>query len=203
MIQLFSGTPGSGKSLHMAAEISHYCNHWKDRLVICNFPVNTEKFRHPERFIYLSNRNLENPKLLLQIICDFYVDHPLKEAQIFLFIDECQVLFNARNWRQTSENGWLPFFSQHRKYGIDIYLVAQFDEMIDKQIRCLIEYEILHRKLTNFGFIGGLIKIFTFGDVFIAIQRWYTINQRTGVEFFKARKKYYRIYDTFATFQDV
>ena len=202
MIQLYSGTPGSGKSLHMASEIYHYCNSWKDRLVICNFEVNTSGFKHPERFIYLSNKNLSTPKMLIEIITDFYKDHELKEGQIFLFIDECQILFNARRWRDNADSGWLPFFSQHRKYGVDVYLIAQFHEMIDKQIRTLIEYEVIHRKISNFGPIGTLLKIVTFGDVFIAVTHWYSINQKTGSELFKARKKYYRIYDTFNTFNN-
>ena len=37
------------------------------------------------------------------------------------------------------------FFSQHRKLGYRVILVAQFSEMIDKQIRALIEYEYIHR----------------------------------------------------------
>lgn len=203
MIRLFSGTPGSGKSLHMASEIYAYCNSLRNHLVIANFEVNTSRFRHPERFFYLSNANLRSPKLLLEIITDYYKDHSLKEGSIVLFIDECQVLFNSRNWRDTNESGWLPFFSQHRKYGVDIYLVAQFDEMIDKQIRSLIEYEVIHRKLSNFGIIGGLLGILSFGGLFIAVEHWYTINQRTGIEFFRARKKYYSLYDTFNTFSQV
>ena len=60
MIKLYSGTPGSGKSLHMAKDILYYCNCRRDRLVICNFEVDYSRFKHPERYIFLSNNDLKD-----------------------------------------------------------------------------------------------------------------------------------------------
>lgn len=201
MIYLYTGTPGSGKSLHLARELYHYLNAHRDRLVLCNFDIDLSRVKHPERYIYLSNRALRDPSTLIQILHEYYLDYPLKERSVVLVIDECQILFNSRDWRSTNDSGWLPFFTQHRKFGADIYLVAQFDEMVDKQIRSLVEYEVVHRKISNFGIFGGILKLLTFGELFIAIERWYGINQKTGQEFFKARKKYYSLYDTFNTFK--
>lgn len=201
MIMFYSGTPGSGKSLHMAREIYLYLNSRHDRLVICNFQVNLDGLRYPERFVYLSNRELSTPNALYGVISGWYEKgHALKENNIIIFIDECQIIFNARRWNESGRNEWLEFFSQHRKYGCDIYLVAQFDGMIDKQIRTLIEYEVIHRKVSNFGLLGKLVRLFTFGDVFIAVEHWYSINEKTGQEIFRARKRYYSLYDTFNTF---
>ena len=76
------------------------------------------------------------------------------EDQILLVIDESQLIFNARDWQKAGREKWLSFFSQHRKYGYHIILVAQFDRMIDRQIRSLIEYEYVHRKVGNYGIKG-------------------------------------------------
>ena len=201
MIQLFSGTPGSGKSLHMAKMIYDYSSYRKDRLIIVNFEIDTDKLRFPDRVVYVSNNDL-TPEFLKKTAEEFYYTHPLKEGSILLFIDECQILFNARNWNEKGRLEWLSFFSQHRKYGFDIFLVAQFDMMIDKQIRSLIEYEQIHRKVSNYGFLGTLVKLFAFGDLFICVEHWYTIKKKTSQSFFKARKKYYSLYDTFKHFEN-
>lgn len=202
MIYLYSGTPGSGKSLHTARLITEYGNSHKDRLIFTNFVIDTTHFKHPERFIFIENKDL-SIKYLEDSAIEFFNSHKRKEGSLVLFLDECQILFNARSWHEKSRMDWLTFFSQHRKFCFDIYLIAQYDIMIDKQFRTLIEYETVHRKLTNIGFIGWLIKIFTFGDLFIAVTRFYQLDHKIHTEFFKARKKYYRIYDTFAVFDSV
>lgn len=200
MINLFSGTPGSGKSLHMAKMLMYLLNRRKESLVICNFEIDLSRIKHPERFIYVSNYGL-TPEFLRLCAIDWYHDHELREGSISLFIDECQIIFNARQWNMDGRSDWLVFFTQHRKYGFNVYLTAQFDLMIDKQIRALLEYEVVHRKITNFGVIGGLLQLFLLGKpLFIAVERWYSLNEKTGSSYFFARKKYYRLYDTFNTF---
>lgn len=199
MIKLYSGTPGSGKSLHMARDIYYDLNKRYNRLVICNFPVNLDRVKHPERFVYVPNNEL-TPDRVISLVRDFFRGKKIKENDVCLYIDECQLIFNARTWNEDGRKEWLSFFTQHRKYGVYCVLVAQFDEMIDKQIRKLIEYETLHRKITNFGVLGFFLKIITFGDCFLAVDRWYTINQKIGTDIFKASKKYYSLYNTFDTF---
>ena len=201
MIQLFTGTPGSGKSLHMAKEIYHYANRKKDTLIICNFDIVTEKFKYPERFIFLENQELNSPQKVIDIAMEYFKEHERKENSIILFIDESQLLFNSRDWNIKGRSDWLSFFTQHRKLGFMVILTAQFDLMLDKQIRSLIEYETIHRKVTNYGLAGVLMQLFAFGQpLFIAVEKWYSINERTGITFFLARKKYYSLYDTFNTF---
>lgn len=202
MITLYSGTPGSGKSLHMSEKIFDVLNGRKDRLIIANFEIDLSCFKHPERFFYLSNLVLQDPDLLYDMAYDFYKDHELKEGSILLFIDESQLLFNSRDWHIKGRRKWLSFFTQHRKFGFDVFLVSQFDMMLDKQIRSLIEYQVIHRKVTNFGTIGSLLKLLLLGnDIFVAVYQWYGIKQVTGHEFFIAWKKYYSIYDTFKQFE--
>lgn len=199
MIQLYSGTPGSGKSLHLAKDIFHLLNQKNDCLVICNFEINLDLVKHPNRFFYISNSML-SPEYIIRLCNDFFNGGFIKEGSVVLIIDECQILFNTRDWASTERRPWLDFFSQHRKYGIDVYLVAQYDQMIDKQIRALIEYEVIHRKVTRIGAFGGILKVLTFGDWFVSIDVFYGMKMQIGFTWYRARKKYFRLYNTFNTF---
>lgn len=127
-------------------------------------------------------------------------NHEFREGRLRVYIDECQLIFNAREWNITGRKEWLSFFTQHRKYGYDIYLIAQFDRMIDRQIRSLIEYEVIHRKASNFGTMGTLFSLFTGGNLFVAVTMWYPMKEKIESQFFKANRKYYSLYDTYNTF---
>ena len=156
MIYLYSGTPGSGKSLHQAKDIYHWIR--RGRCCICNFDIDVTKIPKAKgQFIYLDNEYLR-PETLIKFSKVYFKDHPFHEGRLRLYIDECQLLFNAREWQSFGRKEWLSFFTQHRKYGYDIFLIAQFDRMVDRQIRSLIEYEIIHRKASNFGTMGTLYK---------------------------------------------
>lgn len=200
MIYMYNGTPGSGKSLHMAEDILHYLNSRKDRLVIANFEIDLSYVKHPERYHFIDNSELLLPDKIYRLVAEYQLEHDIKERSCVLFIDECQILFNARSWNADGRSDWNKFFTLHRKLGFDIYLICQFDEMLDKQVRHLVEYQIVHRKLSNFGLGGLFLKLLTFGDVFIAVEYWYGIKEKTSQHFFKARKKYYRLYDTYNMF---
>ena len=116
MIKLYSGTPGSGKSLHLAKDIYTDLNRRYDRLVICNFDINTELVKYPERFHYVDNADL-TPQAVIKLAREHFSDRPIKENDVCLYIDECQVIFNARTWNEVGRKEWLSFFTQHRKYG--------------------------------------------------------------------------------------
>lgn len=198
MITLYSGTPGSGKSLHQAKDIYHWLK--SGHVVIANFDVDVKKIKGNKGiFIYLEDKYLD-PETLIKFSVVYFSKHKFKEGAIRLYIDECQLMFNAREWQIYGRAQWLSFFTQHRKYGYDIYLIAQFDRMIDRQIRSLIEYEVIHRKASNFGTVGALLSIFAKGNLFVAVNRWYPLGEKIDSEFFTAKKRYYQIYDTYNTF---
>lgn len=120
-----------------------------------------------------------------------------REGALKLYIDECQLIFNARTWNDKDRKEWIKFFTQHRKLGYDVYLIAQFDSMIDKQLRSLVEYEIKHRKFNNFGLIGRIFGLFTLNrPIVVAITYWYPMKQRLSSEWIIGRKKLFQIYDT-------
>lgn len=58
MIYLYSGTPGSGKSLHVTRVI--YYTLLRNKPVICNFPINTQKVKKPQKYTFVDNLDL-NP----------------------------------------------------------------------------------------------------------------------------------------------
>lgn len=201
MIYLYTGTPGAGKSYHMAETIYYDVKY--HRPVVCNFEVNRDLWRDGGKtFYYVPNRIL-TPQNLAKISEVYFEDHKKREGSLKLYIDECQIIFNARNWNDkgtvsaASRADWIKFFTQHRKLGYDIYLISQFDTMIDKQIRSLVEYEVKHRKLNNVGWVGKLATVLFFGrPVFLAINYWYPMKERLSCDWRLGRKKFYRMYDT-------
>lgn len=202
MITLYTGTPGSGKSLHIAQDILRWCKKKKDCLVVCNFPVFLNKLKHPSRFVFLENPDLSPPSIV-SLCRDFFDSRglPTEEGRVLLVIDEAQLIFNSRDWREDGRRDWLSFFSQHRKFGVDVILACQYDQMIDKQIRTLVEYEVVHRKVTNNGSLGLILRLFAFGDLFVAVEKWYSLQVRTSTSYFRFSKKYYGLYDTFRLFE--
>lgn len=198
MIYLYSGTPGSGKSLHTASVV--YWTLRRGLPVISNFAINTGRIKRIKgEFQEIENDNLK-PDYLIDFSREYFQGRRVKEGTILLVIDECQLIFNAREWNIKGRNEWLSFFTQHRKYGYDVILVAQFDRMIDRQIRALIEYEQIHRKISNYGIKGKILSAFCFGNLFVSVKVWYPMKEKVGSEFFVAHKKYYSLYDTFGSF---
>lgn len=200
MIELYSGTPGSGKSLHAAETI--YFRLRKGMPVICNFEIEPGYVKgYKQNFFYCPNDKLE-PGVLYDFSTAYFAEsgHTYKEDSILLVIDECQLLFNARAWSRTDRAGWLSFFTQHRKYGYLVILVAQNDRMLDRQVRSLIEYEEIHRKVSNFGMFGAILKAILHKEVFFSVRRWYPLKERVDLYMFVPRKRYYRLYDTRALF---
>ena len=202
MIYLFSGTPGSGKSLHQARLVYNWVNVLNNPC-ICNYPINIEMISESRRknFIYVDNEEL-TPEFLMKFSRQYFKGKKFKEGKIRVFIDEAQLLFNAREWDIKGRKEWTAFFTQHRKFGYDIYLIAQFDRMLDRQLRSLIEYEIVHRKISNFGWFGKLLSLVVMGKLFVSVLVWYPLKEKISSEFFVYRPKWSKFYDTYKNFND-
>lgn len=204
MIELYTGTPGSGKSLHCAKEIYTKINRGKN--VIANFDINTSVFKK-KRKKYGIFQYIDNSELTPQYLVLFALEHHKRnirgnivENQTLLVIDECQVLFNSRDWQARDRRAWAEFFQQHRKYGYNIILITQFDRMIDRQIRALVEYQIIHRKASNFKTLGFLLGLLFKGNIFIAVRQWYGINEKIDSEWFVLHPKYSNLYNSYKIF---
>jgi len=197
MITLYTGTPGSGKSLHLIELILRVLSWGRD--VICNFPITfTEKEiqkGYDKRFYYKTNDEITVNFLLEHAIMNDYFERK-KESQCLVVIDEAGGRFNSRDYANKDRSQWIDFFSQHRKAGFDFILVAQQDRMIDRQIRGFIETEKVHRKCNNFG----PFAILPF-PLFVCVENWYVAKHRVGSEFFLFRKKIASRYDSMKMFE--
>lgn len=199
MIYLYSGTPGSGKSLHVARDIYNRLNRNKKcPNVIANFTINRQMIKNKNaKFIYK-----DNSELTVEYLVQYAKQNHIVgiENQTLVVVDECSVLWNARDWNskinRSTRMEWIKFFAQHRKLGFNFILITQNDRQIDRQIRALIEYEVVHRKVNNFK-IGKLLPFSTF----IAVTRWYGINEKLYSEFFIYRKKWGKFYDSYGTWE--
>lgn len=195
MILLYSGTPGSGKSLHLAADILNALR--AGRNVICNFPVKLQPtFKQRGDLVCKDNTELTVPFLI-----EYWWEHhdKKKESQTYVIIDECAVMFNARGYQNKERRQWVSFFQLHRKLGYDIILVAQKDKLIDRQILAFVEYEYKHRNCQNYGIFGVLLKILHI-KLFVYCNVWYGMRTKVGSGWFRYHKKYSDIYDTYAIF---
>lgn len=226
MIYFVHGRPGGGKSLFMAEKI--YRELKRGRNVIANFEINMDYFkkcRHPEKlgqFIYASNAELTtqaykniNPKekkfSYIEGLRGFALNfHDLtdkgKEVQGIIVLDECGGLFNSRTFSERDRLEWLGFFSKHRKYRYDIYLIAQSESQIDKQMREQFHKEIECRCVTKMKIFGKILAILCGGNLFVRIHRDYTLmkpmRKKDSKEYAKyyTGKKYYDFYDSYRLF---
>ena len=205
MIWLYTGTPGSGKSLHCAKNI--YNGLIKGTNVIANFDINFSVFPKRKRkklgdFVFLDNSELDPDLFMIYALANHRrnTNGHIVEGQSVIILDECQILFNSRDWNAKDRMAWATFFTQHRKYGFDVILITQFDRLIDRQIRSLVEYQIIHRKVSNFKSLGFLLGLPFGGNVFVAVTQWYGMRERIDCSWFVLHKKYASLFDSYKIF---
>ena len=217
MIYFYSGTPGSGKSLHVAKDI--YWKLRKEDWVFANFTINFDTFKSYKRKYKFFGKKIEvndmkgvfierdNQKLRPEWFMNFAQQYfrrnkkgQIEEGQALIVIDECAIIFNSRDWQVANRANWVKFFTQHRKFGYNIILISQFDRLIDRQIRSLIEYEVKHRKLNNYNWFGKLLGKCSGGALFIAITYWYSVKEKIESETFGLNKRYLDFYDSYKIF---
>jgi hypothetical protein len=196
MLSLYSGTPGSGKSLHLARTIRTWLAVHKST-VICNFPINTDIISKNGKkkigeFIYRPNDNLT-----VKFLVDYAMEHHKAgvEGQSLIVIDEAGIMFNSRDYGSSDRKEWLWFMSLHRHFGYNVIIASQQDRMIDRQMRGFIETNYIHRKANNFRFIGFLFTILRI-PLFVVVEQWYPVRLRNGTEVFMYHKRDGKLYDT-------
>lgn len=196
MIYLYSGTPGSGKSLHATYDI--YTRLLLGKHCIANFPIDftCRKGRKlkKDRFLYLPNEDI-SVRTLIKESLRVSQQKGFKENNILWVVDEAGCVWNSRQFQNRDRLEWIRFFSQHRHFGYNIILVSQTERMLDRQIRGLIEYEVEHRKANNFK----LFKLLPF-PVFISIERWHSVNEKIESNFFMYNRQKAKLYNSYATY---
>lgn len=205
-ITAFVGVPGSGKSLHVMSELYWACRR-RDALVMTNFDVT------PPRGARATMHRLPEGKVLVEdvlagvrdwIAAGHVVTH---EGQILVVIDEAQISFNNRSWQEAGRDAWIRLFIQHRKLGMRYILVVQSLDMLDKQIRALVEVSASHVRANSYGIVGDLVTLLCLGRPLChcTYRLPYFGNARSGIigrEFILGRKRYFRMYDTHQMFTD-
>ena len=117
MVYLYSGTPGSGKSLHAAGDIYEAARYGSKKLIITNFSINTQKIKKQKNEI-LVIPNWEITVERIQQECrNFFATYykgKIKEGKVLIFLDEAGQLFNSRDYRIAGRRDWCTFVSEHR-----------------------------------------------------------------------------------------
>lgn len=172
MIELYTGSIGSGKSIHVVRSIKRKTR----RPVIMNFPLRQMRKNWTYR---------DNDDLTVEFLVEFtrehharkYRDGRIREGEILLVIDEASMMWNARDYNAKGKGEftrkWLRFFAQSRKLGYDVILVAQFDKQLDRQIRECVEYEVRHHSAKHMFPIKYLVKLLFFCHISLITRTWY------------------------------
>lgn len=229
MIHFVNGRPGGGKSLFMAEKI--YKELKRGINVIANFEINMDYFskcRHPEKlgkFIYVSNEewttqayiNIDPRKKEFSYIDGLwgfaknfhdYSKTPKgrRKYKTIIVFDECGSIFNSRTYNARDRLEWIDTLMQHRKLGYEVFLIAQDDSQIDKQIRNLFQKQIECRCITTMKVFGKILALLCGGNLFVRIYRDYTLMKpslkNAGREYAKyyTGKKFYDFYDSYKLF---
>jgi KaiC/GvpD/RAD55 family RecA-like ATPase len=134
---------------------------------------------------------------------EVYCAHQPKEGRALAVIDEAFKWLNNRAYNRDDREAHVVWFKLHRKLGVDVELIEQHFDSIDKHIRDLVEFVVRLRNLRNVRF-GG-VHIIPF-NLFLAIHVW---NQGPVSKRHVAKRQVYTLdwskglYDTFATFHGV
>lgn len=213
MITIYTGTPGSSKTLHAVHDIWYALTKPRggDVPVIANFDIcHYQPLKREHAFHYVTNDEL-TPDFLTDFADNFWRESGLRfrEDYLLLVIDECQLLYNSRLWqskgragRHDSRMDWLEFLSQHRKYGYKIILIAQSAKMVDNQFRMLIETEVNHRNVVHMGRFGAVFKLLP-RPCFLWVRYLFQTHERLGMAFYVGRKRDMRLYDSYARLEKV
>lgn len=199
MMWIYTGKPGSGKSLHAAQDILFAS--WRGRQVIANFAIRPTAKQKKQGKLPIF---IDDDELTVLWLLNYAKEHHQKtEDKTLLIIDEAQIKFNCRDYQMKDRKLWTRFFSIHRHIGFDIVLITQDETFIDKQIRIQAEYEVVHRCANNWKIIGLILTLLHI-KLFITIEKWYMsrgLKEVNSRSVFFGRKKYYNMYDSYANFK--
>lgn len=186
MIMLYTGFVGSGKSYHATVEGIRIAESLSNKYVIANFPIRKREIKINKTINKIIKTKLPIEKKLRwiykdneELTVDYLIQESLKngwnkkESSCTVIFDEASIPFNSRTWNKNDRLEWIKFLSQSRKYGYDFIFITQDARMLDKQIRSLCEYEVVHKKLNNYGLLKFLPV-----TIFACVTYWNGINPR-------------------------
>lgn len=221
MMEVYSGTPGSGKSLHLAHLIRNYLRLGKRVISTCD--IDTDLcFLNPFRVFWI-NRTGKKPKRIKrnkkadnftfininEVKPDFLYEYAAKhhvfakEHQTLLILDECVAIFsptviseNIKLW-----NEWDTFFRKHRHIGYDVILVPQDKKLISRKVLYYCELETKHYNRKHHGFLGFLFSAFL-GSFFSYTKFWRGTKDPLEQGFFTYKPIFGLMYNSYSMFDE-
>lgn len=150
MLQLYTGTPGSGKSYHAVRE-----GLWQARrkLVVANFVVtDSPELRQLDNGRWVGWLHISDDDMTVAAmigIYDKYLREAHRESVALWIMDEAQRKFNTREWNQPERKSWVTFASLHRHLGFDGILVVQDMSLLDGQMAAMCQEQMRHRRVNR------------------------------------------------------
>lgn len=155
-IEVYTGFVGSGKSFAATAlGVSIADAPLGKKTVVANFPIRPKK----KAFAFMRKQKFNDPRWIYkdneELTVQFLVQESIKngwnkkEGSALVIFDEASIPFNSRNWNSPDRMDWIKFLTQSRKFGYDFIFITQDARLLDKQVRALCEYEVVHKKMNN------------------------------------------------------
>lgn len=155
-IEVFEGTPGSGKTYDAVKKISD--NLRLGRTIYTNI----DGMDDPDcKKVLKSISGLDDYQfatkfhILTKEQCYHFWDDDICEKGSLIVIDEAHKWFNSRNWKSKENQAFSDWCSTHRHYGFDVILITQRIEKIDSQARSCVEWTSRYKKI---NFLGNLMN---------------------------------------------
>lgn len=183
MITIIEGIPGSGKTYYAVRELVQGEHYYYEK-VYTNIKLNLPyiKLKYPElykKIEYIGADEIENLGAWAQ-----------DKSNCLIILDEVQIYYNSREWQKRNKE-FLEFLTQHRKQGVDLWVITQDKKNIDTQFRRLAGIIV---QCVN----ASQLEVFIFRLPNFFIVKKFSGGVRAGTEFFKLSKKIALCYDTFA-----
>lgn len=222
MMYLYTGTPGSGKSLHVAHEIREdlrffnknvistckidttYC--FMNKLQELIFTLSRGKIHlynddsRAKNFHYIPIGEI-TPQYLYEFAAKYHVYG--KEHQTTIVLDECVSIFSPTVLSEDIKrwNEWDRFFQFHRHFGYDIILIPQSKRLISRKIIEYCELEVKHYNRKHHGNFGWILSMFV-GGLFSYSVCWRGVKQPIEQRFFTYRRFYGSMYNSYTMFDE-
>lgn len=219
MIYLWTGTPGSGKSLHLAHEVRDYLRYNKRVISTCNINTGMCFMNRLQQFLFnISKGKLDfhcsdpreknfyylpleecHPNVFYEFAARHHVEG--KENQTIIFLDECVALFsptvlsdNIKLW-----NEWDKFFRIHRHLGFTIVLIPQSKRLISRKVIEYCELEVKHYNRKHHRTLGFFLSLIL-GGFFSYTVCWRGDKKPVEQHFFTYRPFYGNMYNSYSYF---
>ena len=220
MMQIYTGTPGSGKSLHCAHDIRFNLRLGKNVISTCNIDVSMcfytpfqewkyNKFgiipkkkkddKRMKNFHYIDINQI-TPEFLYEFAARYHVFG--KEHQTIIYLDECVSIFSPTVIGNDVEkwNRWDRFFQFHRHFGFDIVLIPQSSKLIARKVLEYCEFDCRHYNRKHQGMLGFFLSLFA-GGLFSYSTYWRGIRSKPLESgFFTYKPLYGQMYNSYSMF---